>query len=110
MQFIALWDLFPFNGSISYLFSRIGRQIEDQDSQEWYSHAWDDEVDSVEEGLTSHADVKGDVNVRFNTASVELFVTNGRYFEDVPFDRQVELCQIDSEFDDTRVGNLVSMP
>lgn len=46
------------------LFTRIGRQVEDENGEESDPDARDDEVDGVEERLPSHGDVESDVQVR----------------------------------------------
>ena len=57
------------------LLSAVRRKVEDQHSEEANAHAWDDEVDCVEQGLPPHGDVEGDVQVGLVTAGVELDIS-----------------------------------
>ena len=43
------------------LFSRVWGQVEHQHRQEGDTHAGDDQVDRVEQGLPPHGDVEGDI-------------------------------------------------
>ena len=56
----------------AHLFSTIRGKVKHQHGQEGDAHAWDDQVDCVEQGLTPHGDVEGDVQVGFVTACVKL--------------------------------------
>ena len=59
----------------AHLFSTIRGKVEHQHGQEGDAHAWDDQVDCVEQGLTPHGDVEGDVQVWLITAGVKLDVS-----------------------------------
>lgn len=43
---------------LTYFFSRVRGQVEDEDCEEGYRHAGDDQVDRVEQGLTPHRQVE----------------------------------------------------
>lgn len=64
-----------FFSDILYLFSTVRRQVKRENSEEADTHARDDDVHSVEEGLASHRDVECNVQVRLITARVEPFVS-----------------------------------
>lgn len=59
----------------SHLFPAVRGQVEHKYGEEGDSHAGDDEVHCVEEGLPPHCYVERDVEVRLITARVELFVS-----------------------------------
>ena len=59
------------------LLSTVRGEVEHEDGEEADAHAGDDEVDGVEESLSPHGDVEGDVQVGLVAASVVLHVSNG---------------------------------
>ena len=63
----------------TYLFATVWGKIENEHSEERYSHARYDEIDSVEQSLSPHGDVKRDIKVWLITAGVELDVPDGRH-------------------------------
>ena len=82
-----------------YLFTTVRWQIEDEDSEEGDAHAWYNQIDSVEQCFSAHRDVKGDIKVRFITASIIFNISNSRDGQDVPLDRHVELGEVDADVD-----------
>ena len=83
---------------LNYLLATVWRQIEHKDRQEGDAHARDDQVDSVEQRLSTHSDVERDVQVWLVAAGVVLDVAHGRNLEDVPLDGHVELGEVDADF------------
>ncbi len=80
-----------------YLFPAVGRQVEHEHGEERDSHAWNDEVDGVEQRLPPHGDVERDVQVGLVAASVVLHVADRRHLQDVPLDGHVELGEVDAD-------------
>lgn len=62
----------------SHLFAAIAGQIKRENREKRYSHAGDDDVHRVEEGLSSHRDVERDVQVRLIAAGVKFLVSGER--------------------------------
>ena len=83
----------------THLFTTVRWQIEDEDSEEGDAHAWYNQIDSVEQCFSAHRDVKGDIKVRFITASIIFNISNSRDGQDVPLDRHVELGEVDADVD-----------
>lgn len=59
----------------NYLFAAVRGQIKCEHRQERDAHARNDNVDRVEERLTSHGDVERNVQIRFVAAGVEFLVS-----------------------------------
>ena len=78
--------------------------------QGWYTHAGNDQIDCVEQGLPAHSYVKRDIQIGFVAAGVKFLISNSRHLENVPFDRHVEFGQIDAERDYVGTFDLAHMP
>ena len=64
-----------------YLLATVRRKIEYKNCEERDAHAGDDQIDGVEEGLSTHRDVERDIKVRLITAedSTKLIQSNEVY-------------------------------
>ena len=64
-----------------YLLATVWRKIEYKNCEERDAHAGDDQIDGVEEGLSTHRDVERDIKVRLITAenSTKLIQSNEVY-------------------------------
>lgn len=58
----------------THLFAAVAGQIEDEYREEGYAHTGNNEINRVKEGLPSHGDVEGDVEVGLVAARIKLFV------------------------------------
>ena len=107
--------------SENYLFPGICWKVEHEDSEEGYSHAWNDQIDSVEQSLPPHGEDEGYVSqelllvpllatsvlVLVHLGVVGLDVLGGRHVQDVPLHTEVELRQVDAKFHNVVTGLLV---
>ena len=73
--------------------------MENDDRQECDGNAWNDEVDSMEQRLTSDGDVERNIWIRFRTARVELLVLTSRNGQKIPFNATVEVLEVNAVFD-----------
>jgi hypothetical protein len=71
-------------------------RVEDEHREESDGHARNDQVDGVEQSLATHRDVERDVGIRLRAARVELLVLLGGNAQQVPFDRRVEVLELDA--------------
>ena len=62
----------------TYLLATIWRQIKREDCEKRYPHTRNYDVNRVKQRFPSHCYIKGDVQIRFITASVKLFVSETR--------------------------------
>ena len=58
----------------------VGGQVEHEDCEEGDAHAGDDQVHSVEQSLSSHGDVEGDVQVGFIATRIKLDISENQQF------------------------------
>ncbi len=93
-----------------YLLAAVRGQIEYKHGEETDAHAGDDEVDGVEERLSSHGDVERDVEVGLLAARVVLDVANGGHLQDVPLHRHVVLRQVHADLHLRPSQLLVNVP
>ena len=105
----------------NYLFPGVCWEIEHEYSEEGYSHAWNDQIDSVEQSLPPHGEDEGYVSqelllvpllatsvlVLVHLGVVGLDVLGGRHVQDVPLHAEVELRQIDAKLHNVVAGLLV---
>ena len=98
--------------SENYLFPGICWKVEHEDSEEGYSHAWNDQIDSVEQSLPPHGEDEGYVSqelllvpllatsvlVLVHLRVIILHILSCWHVEYVPLNTKIELSQVDPNF------------
>ena len=58
-----------------YLFTTITWKIKDKNCKERYSHAWNNQIDSIEKSLPSHCNIKCDIQIWFIATSIKFNIS-----------------------------------